>query len=346
MDSFEVREISPHEQPQMDALLERGGLRRDANLDYRAGVFDGDRLIATGSCAGNTLRCLTVDPDWQGEGLLNRLVGHLIQVQFRRGQHHLFLYTKASSARFFRDLGFSEIVRDGQRTVFMENRRDGFSGYLERLRKESPEPDGGPIGGLVMNANPFTLGHQYLAEQASAACEQLHLFVVSEDASVFPAADRLALVKAGLARLPNVVYHQTDAYLISQATFPSYFLADDQAVTLAQARLDAMIFSRIAECLGIAVRFLGTEPKSAMTSLYNQVLQEVLPKAGVACSILPRLEQGGRPISASTVRRAIKDGDWDTVAAFVPPTTLDYLTSPKNEAVIQTLRGMKQVEHH
>ena len=330
----------------MEALLEREGLRRDPWLDYAAGVFDGGELVAVGGCAGSTLRCLAVDHDRRGEGLLAGLVRHLIEVQYQRGNYHLFLYTKGSAAPQFQDLGFHEIARDGQRAVFLENRRHGFSDYLRALQAESPADPGTPVGAIVMNANPFTLGHQYLVEQAAAACGTLHLFAVSEDLSAFPAEDRLALIRAGTAHLTNVVCHRTDSYLISRATFPSYFLADDDAAALAQARLDGAVFARIAQALNITLRFLGTEPTSHVTALYNQALEEVLPPAGVACRILPRKELAGAPISASTVRQALKDGDWALAERLVPPTTADYFHSEKGQRVVARLRSMEQVQHH
>ncbi|PUU99564.1 [citrate (pro-3S)-lyase] ligase, partial [Acinetobacter baumannii] len=58
-----------------------------------------------------------------------------------------------------------------------------------------------PIGAIVMNCNPFTLGHQYLVEYAAAQVVRLYLFVVEEDKSEFPFADRLELVKQGVAHL-------------------------------------------------------------------------------------------------------------------------------------------------
>ena len=52
-----VSEISPRNaraQKQVDALLEREGIRRDRNLDYTCGVYDDDgALIATGISFGN-----------------------------------------------------------------------------------------------------------------------------------------------------------------------------------------------------------------------------------------------------------------------------------------------------
>ena len=184
---------------------------------------------------------------------------------------HLFLYTKVKSSRFFGDLGFYEIARVEDTLVFMENRRDGFGAYLRDLEKTRTE---GKSAALVMNANPFTLGHQYLVERAAAACDTLHLFVVSEDASLVPFAVRRKLVEAGVAHLPNVVLHDSGPYIISNATFPSYFLKDEAAVIDGHARLDLAVFTKIAAALNITARYVGEEPASQVTGLYNQIMCE------------------------------------------------------------------------
>ena len=237
--AYTISRVSPDDQRslrQVDALLEQEGIRRDGNLDYVAAMYDDDyRVIATGSCFSNTLRCFAVSREHQGEGLLNQIITHLMEIQHERGNYQLFLYTKVNSAKFFGDLGFYEIARVDGTLVFMENRRDGFASYLKRLAKTKTE---GKSAALVMNANPFTLGHQYLAETAAAACDTLHLFVVSEDASLVPFAVRKKLIQEGTAHLPNVVLHDSGPYIISSATFPSYFLKDEAAVIAGHARLD------------------------------------------------------------------------------------------------------------
>ena len=324
--SYTIAPVSPADkrrQAAVDALLIKEGIRRDAHLDYTCAVYDEDfSLCATGSCFGNTLRCMAVDSGHQGEGLMNLVVSHLSEVQAARGNTHLFLYTKPGSAKFFGDLGFYEIARVSGKLVFMENRKTGFSGYLRAL-EGTRRP--GSAAAVVMNANPFTLGHQYLAEQAAAACDTLHLFVVSEDKSEFPFRVRRQLVAAGTAHLPNVVHHDSGPYIISSATFPSYFLKDETAVVEGQARLDLTVFTRIAEALGVQARFVGDEPASPTTRIYNQVMASELPKAGIACHILPRKELGGVPISASRVRACRRAGDYETIARLVPPSTLAYL---------------------
>ena len=329
---------------QVDALLEREGIRRDANLDYVAAMFDEDfRVIATGSCFGNTLRCFAVSREHQGEGLLNQIITHLIEFQYERGNLHLFLYTKINSARFFGDLGFYEIARVDGTLVFMENRRDGFSGYLKRLAKTRTE---GVSAALVMNANPFTLGHQYLAETASAGCDTLHLFVVSEDASLVPFSVRKQLVQAGTAHLPNVVLHDSGPYIISSATFPSYFLKDEASVIEGHARLDLEIFKKIAAVLNVTARYVGEEPSSQVTGLYNQIMSAELPKAGIECRVIPRRTAGGQIISASTVRRALQEGDMETFRTLVPETTSAWFESPGATAVLERIRRAKDVVHY
>ena len=197
-----------------------------------------------------------------------------------------------------------------------------------------------------MNANPFTLGHQYLVETAAGKCDTLHLFVLSEDASLVPFTVRKKLVQAGVAHIPNVVLHDSGPYIISSATFPSYFLKDEAAVIDGHARLDLAVFTRIAQALNVTHRFVGEEPTSQVTGLYNKIMAQELPKAGITCHIIPRKESGGKAISASTVRVALQNGDWDTLKTLVPSTTLDYFTSPEAAPVLERIRRAGNVVHY
>ncbi|MEY8419443.1 [citrate (pro-3S)-lyase] ligase [Oscillospiraceae bacterium 44-5] len=338
--------ISPRDvrgQKQVDALLEQEGIRRDGNLDYTCGLFDSSwRLAATGSCFGNTIRCLAVDRDRQGEGLLNQIVSHLMEVQTQRGNTHLFLYTKPQSARFFGDLGFYEIVQ-AEGVVFMENRRRGFSDYcaaLERTRKE------GTSAAIVMNANPFTLGHLHLLERAAAENNAVHLFVLSEEAGPIPFAVRRRLVREGTAHLSNVICHDSGPYIISGATFPSYFLKDGDTVIRAHAALDLAVFGRIAPCLNLTRRYVGEERTSHVTALYNEEMIRRLPELGIECRVVPRLERDGQPVSASTVRQAIHDGRLEDIRPLVPGAAWDYFTSPEAGAVIAAIQAEQNVIHY
>lgn len=337
---MEVRRLWPSDREgrrQVEALLHQEGIGLDRNLDLTLGIYEEERLVATGSFYRNTLRCLAVDSAWQGEGLMATLVSHLSQELFSRGVRELFIYTKRQAARSFRSLGFYEVASVDQ-VVFLENRRGGFESYLAGLSRPQL-PEGARIGAVVMNANPFSLGHQYLAELASNACQALHLFMVSEDVSAFPYAVREALIRAGTSHLDNVFYHPTGPYLVSSATFPSYFIQESEALTLAHARLDAAVFGRIAHALGITDRFVGEEPLSPATALYNRAMQEALPSHGVRLHIIQRKTDGGpSPISATRVRALLREGADEALRSLVPRTTYDFLMSEQGRQIARKLR--------
>ena len=348
MAEYSVSSISKYDKDalsRVDDLLRKEGIKRDRNLDYTCGVYDEDySLIATGSAFGNTLRCFAVSSDHQGEGLMNTVMSHLLDFEMGRGISHVFVYTKAKSAKFFMDMGFYEIARVEGLFVFLENRKNGFPSYLENLA-ESAVPDG-VSGAVVMNANPFTKGHRYLIEKAASQCDTLHVFVVSEDKSLVPFSIRKRLVEKGIADLGNVVVHESGPYMISNATFPSYFIADEAGVMEGHARLDVNVFKKIAGVMNITKRFVGDEPFSAITSLYNRVLSSELPRAGIECCIIPRLEEGGVPVSASNVRLALQNDDWDTLEKILPQTSLDFFRSGEAGPVIYAIKQEKDVIHH
>lgn len=329
---------------QVDMLLSQEGITRDKHLDYTCGVFLDQQLVATGSCLGNTLRCLAVHRDYQGEGLMNILISHLIAFQYERDHLHLFVYTKRIAAKFFSDLGFFEIARVDETLVFMENRKNGFQDYLQSLQATNTKK--GKVASIVMNANPFSLGHQYLVQEASKENDLVHLFMVSEDSSLIPYAVRKQLIIEGTAHLPNIQYHETGSYIISSATFPSYFLKDDETVIRTQAALDIAIFIKIANSLGIHTRYLGEEPFSEVTSIYNSLMKERLTAAGICCTILPRLAVDQLPISASAIRLAIKEERLDEVKQLVPATTFAFFESSLGKEIIQKIKDSDNVIHY
>lgn len=173
-----------------------------------------------------------------------------------------------------------------------------------------------------MNCNPFTLGHRYLIEQAAKQVERLYVIVVREDRSLFAYTERKAMVERGVADIENVNVIDGSDYAISRATFPTYFLKrlDDAADT--QMLLDLDLFRRhIAPALGATVRFVGTEPTDKLTRRYNQLMHEALKDVRET----DRLEKDGNAVSASRVRKAMEEGDMNTIRQLVPPTTLPYI---------------------
>jgi [citrate (pro-3S)-lyase] ligase len=150
-----------------------------------------------------------------------------------------------------------------------------------------------------------------------------------------------------VADLPNVVCHETEAYLISSATFPGYFLKSEEKILRTQARLDTALFVQIAAALDVTVRYVGSEPRSVVTGIYNEVLTEALPAHGIQCRVVPRRElPDGRIISASAVRQAIHDDALDSVADMLPETTLAFFRSAEAAPIIAALRREQDVIHY
>lgn len=336
-------------QKQVERLLAAEGIRKDCHLDYTCGIFDEDgSLLATGSSYGNTMRCLAVSSRRRGTGLMNQIVTHLTSKLFERGDSHIFLYTKCETADFFKSLGFYEIVQIPGELSFMENKRNGFERWIGKMSVKTSVSGRDDIrsGAVVLNANPFTLGHQFLVEKAAKENDILHLFIVSEDCSLIPFSIRKRLVMEGTACLKNIRYHDSGSYMISRATFPGYFQKDENAVLEGQARLDVEIFSRIAKALGIRNRYVGEEPRSVVTGIYNQIMTEQLPKHGIECVVVPRRKTGGEIISASEARKMIKDGSWDGLKTLVPEPTWEFFMSPEASPVIDKIRQADQVYHY
>lgn len=344
---YEVTTLYTKEQKnKMVTLLNQQGIRLDQNIDYSCGIFnDKDEMIATGSYYRNTLRCIAIDDRYQGEGLMNQIITHLIHQLYYQEVFHLFVYTKNDSAHFFEQLGFHKLVQTENGITFLENKQKGFDHYLNSLipfKKES-----GTKAALVMNCNPFTLGHQYLVETVAAKFDWVYLFLLEEDASVFPYAVRKDLVEKGIAHLPNVMIVPTGHYIISQATFPGYFQKDEQSVIESQAMVDASIFMKIAQHLDITDRFVGEEPYSQMTNIYNQMMRNVFQDSPLRLTVIERKQdESKQAISASKVRTAIKEDDWDFVKKSVSSTTFDYLTSPEAHTIIRNIKAIKDNQHH
>ena len=289
---------------------------------------DQRRIVGCGAIAGCVLKCIAVDPSLQGEGLSLKLLTELMTLAYELGRSELFLFTKPDNAALFSSAGFWPIARAGDQAVLMENSRERLARYCRQLTMY--RQPGEKIGAIVMNANPFTLGHRWLVEQAARQCDWLHLVVVKEDASFFSYQDRVALIEQGIAGIANVTLHPGSAYLISRATFPGYFLKDKGVVDDCHCQIDLQLFrEHLAPALQITHRFVGSEPLCSLTRNYNLRMKELLEAPGETPAIqvveLERVEKDGAPISASRVRKLYKERQWSAIAPLVPPGTLSFL---------------------
>lgn len=302
-------------------LMVRSGLEPDTHAEVTVLIWEGEQLVATGSRLGNLLKCIAVEEAYQGMDLTATVLTQLRQDAFEAGYTHLFLYTKPKNLLQFSSLFFYPVAQT-ENVLLMESEPNGIGKFMDSLPVCSTA---GTVGALVMNCNPFTLGHRYLIETAAKECDWVYVFVLSEEQPPFPAADRLMLVRQGVKDLSNVTVLPTGPYLLSAATFPTYFLPNREQATQVQCQLDIQVFTKyFIPKFGITRRYVGTEPVSPMTAQYNAALKANLP---VELRQIPRLETEGRPISASSVRVALESGDLQQLQTLVPQTTFDYLTS-------------------
>ena len=353
---------TPRQRQRIEAFLKRNGLRID-DMNYYAAMLDDDgEMIAGGGLKDDVIKCVAVDDAHKGEAIANTLVSHLISHANQEGYSCIKLFTKPKNRQLFESLSF-RLLAEAPEAILMETGIGGISNTVEALKKIKEESEKykeynkeckednkeckedskkckentsylntstpqhlnttmQPTGCIVMNCNPFTLGHRYLIEQAAKQVERLYVMVVREDCSLFAYTERKAMVEQGVADIENVSVIDGSDYAISRATFPTYFLKrlDDAADT--QMLLDLDLFRRhIAPALGATVRFVGTEPTDQLTRRYNQLMHEALKDVRE----INRLEKDGNAVSASRVRKAMEEGDMNTIRQFVPPTTLPYI---------------------
>ena len=207
-----------------------------------------------------------------------------------------------------------------------------FDCYISEIKSATGQlnlPNGGLIGAIVMNCNPFTLGHYYLIKKASEMADYLYVFIVEEDRSFFPFEDRIRLVKNGISELNNVYVHRSGKWMISSTTFPGYFIKGMPEAVSMDSGIDVDIFARIiAPALNISIRFVGEEPNDAVTRQYNEKMKEILPLYEIKLVEIPRKVMGDDksiPISASLVRQYLKEKDFQSLRKLVPETTYTYL---------------------
>lgn len=340
MNILELHPTIPRQRRQIEMFLQTNGLRYD-DVDYYAAIVDesSDEMIAGGGLKGSVIKCIAVADGHKGEAVANVIVSHLIAKANAEGCQCVKLYTKPDNRQLFESLSF-RLIAESPNAILMETGVGGIEKYSEELRVKSEELGvkseelkndesvvsnaRKPIGVIVMNANPFTLGHRFLVEQSSELVERLYVVVVREDCSMFSYNERKAMVSQGVRDIGNVFVVDGSDYAVSAATFPTYFLKQLSDATDTQIILDLDLYRRrIAPALGATIRFFGSEPTDPLTRRYNELMHQQLGEEHV--HEIQRKQQEGSAISASRVRKAMMEGCiWDAIQ-LVPPTTIPYI---------------------
>ncbi len=321
----------------IESFLENLGLKLPKKIDYTVGVFYGKEIVGIGSISGNTFQGIGVDCRFQGEGILGKIITHLIKKTLEMDNDEIYVYTKPNQSINFESYGFKKIGQC-ELAVLLEWSSKGIKDFKESLRKLSLDKPK-ETSCIVMNGNPMTIGHLELIEKAAKESPWLYIIVVEEDCSLFPYDIRIKLIKEGTKHIKNISIIPGGQYIISSLTFPSYFTREDELVK-AHAQLDLDIFVRhIAPELNIANRYVGTEPYCEVTSYYNECMKNKLERFGIKVKEIPRIKVNGDIVSASKVREMIRLGKVKETKRFLPETTYRFVISKEAEKIRKKIKA-------
>ncbi len=314
-------------------FLERFDLKMDT-VDAAFVIIEDYKIIASCCKLKNVFKMIAVDQDYQHNNLVALLLSEVNYLAFQQGYTHTFTFTPIVSQPIFKSLGYTLVAQTSE-VALLEKGVMLINDVIALINKtyDCQQTNNGAI---IINGNPFSLGHQYLIETASQQVERLFVFVVEEDASFFSFEERIELIKLGTQHLDNVVVLPSTQYIISQATFPNYFVRDKDHGFDMYATLDATLFGTWFSKLNITVRFVGEEPLDPMTDAYNQTMLNILPHFNIKLEIIKRKKNKFGIISASRIRTLLKYQDWETLEAYVPKTTFDYIKN--NQDIVEKMK--------
>lgn len=293
-------------------------------------------IIASGSLEGNVIKYLGVDSKFRGENITEKIVTELLNEAFLKGMTHIFVFTGPHNIGIMKSMGFTEVV-ETRESVLLETGPYKIDDYLIDLKKRLGEPSG-RRGAIVMNLNPMTKGHLSLIERSAELVDELLIFLVEEDKSIVPFEYRLKILENEMKRFPKVSVIPGGPYIISSATFPTYFIKKADSKLKAYVETDALIFGRyIAKALGITYRFLGQEPTDKVTDEYNLALKNILKNHGVEVVVFERASLNGKVISASQVRKLIREGKMDEAAALMTDSTYEFFKTEEGLKVMDKI---------
>ncbi|MEG2656703.1 MAG: [citrate (pro-3S)-lyase] ligase [Clostridium sp.] len=309
------------------------------DVDYTLIIEDSGDIIATCSKKNNIVKCFAINENYQGQGISNTLITDITNKLFEEGIYHNFIFTKPTNNFLFEGLGYKVIV-DTDKVSLLETGNKNINSVLRKMKNDFNIKDDEKYSVIIMNCNPFTLGHKYIVEKAAKNSENVIIFVVEEDKSSFPFKTRFELIKEGVKELENVKVIPGGNYIISSATFPNYFLRKDDDILKEYTKIDGNVFGKyFCSALNIVRRYVGSEPYCKVTNTYNETLKEVLPKYGVEVKVIERCEFMDEAISASRVRELLKEGNIEAIRKLVPDTTFEFLNSEKGREIITKLKG-------
>lgn len=310
-----IEVVLESEKQQTEQFLKKFDLKYEKDIIHTLNCVEDKKIIATISCSKNVIKCMAIDDAYQGLNIASTLISKMIQYIYHLGSESIFVFTKPVNKDIFLSMGFTQIV-ETEHTCLLEMYSD-INEVLDYV-KEKYNLKKSAYAAIVMNCNPMTNGHLYLIEKCSNENENVIVFVVEEDKSYFKFEERFSVVKKECEKFSNVVVVPGTQYIISSATFPTYFYKDEINTDVESIYVDLEIFKKyFMPKFNITKRYVGTEPYDKLTNSYNDLMKKCIDDLVV----VERKKFNDEYISASKVRKLIMENNIEEIRNFVPCST-------------------------
>lgn len=305
--------------------------------DMTVVVRDKGTIIGTGSVDGKVMKYMFIDDEYKGQGILPKIYNMLLSYLLEQNVLEHFIFTKPENEAIFKGLGLKKVLNTS-RVLLLEGGFESYSSWIKSI-KDQLDLSKGLRGAIVSNCNPMTKGHKYLMDYAKDKVDELIIFIVEEDESLFPTRVRYNIVKNEYKDDPKVKVFLGGPYIISQATFPTYFIKKLDETTEIYTELDANIFAqKIAVDLDIDIRFVGDEPIDRLTNEYNNMLLKSTENMKMRLEKIDRIKDNSEYISASKVRRLLKENKIEDAYKMLTESSIEFLNSQEGQNLIKKIQ--------
>lgn len=210
-----------------------------------------------------------------------------------------------------------------------ENERAKIKSYINYLLKNKVHSVSGQVniaGSVAVNCNPITKGHEHLINYARSKVNHLYVLVIEDEHTEVSFRHRFSMVKAVFGEMEGISVLRGGRYVCTEYIAPEYFDKEGNNLENVDFSLESFYFGEyIAPTLGISKIFLGEEPVCKITKQYNRHMAKVMPKYGIELSVIPRIRDAeGDVISASFLRRLIKEKKLEKIEKIMPKAAFDY----------------------
>jgi citrate lyase synthetase len=137
------------------------------------------------------------------------------------------------------------------------------------------------------------------------------------------------MVREGTKDLKNVTVVPSGNFIVSQTTFPEYFIKIEDEDLTDNTEYDITLFAEaIAPKLHITYRFAGEERVDHLTAAYNLAMKKILPEHGIRFVEIPRktvVDGDDTAISAKLVRKRLEQESMEELSDLLPESTVRVL---------------------